>query len=107
MKKPVLTQTLLRKIMRVTVTQLLLSVLCCGLALAYDAHAQEILSREVSIQVEGADVRQVLNSLAQQANVKFVSIGLATVHWRFFSDSHRGGVKIRFLLSRGLIIQAS
>ena len=33
-------------------------------------------------------------------------IGLATVYWSFFSGSHLRGVKIRFLLSRSLILQA-
>ena len=32
--------------------------------------------------------------------------GLAIVHWRFFSGSHRSGVKVGLLLGRGLVMQA-
>ncbi|WP_215239074.1 TonB-dependent receptor [Dyadobacter helix] len=58
--------------MRITVTQLLLCALFCNLSLAVDTRAQEALRKEISIQMESAEIRQVLNRIEKQANVKFI-----------------------------------
>ncbi|MCF0053442.1 TonB-dependent receptor [Dyadobacter sp. LJ53] len=58
--------------MRITVTQLLLCALFCNLSFAVDTRAQEALRKEISIQMESAEVRQVLSHIEKQANVKFI-----------------------------------
>ncbi|WP_229365890.1 TonB-dependent receptor [Fibrisoma montanum] len=72
MNPRVSSQQILSKAMRITVTQLLLAVLCYGLSFGRGANAQEILNRGITLQVESTDVRNILSSIAKQANVKFV-----------------------------------
>ncbi len=72
MKKSVSIQQILSKAMRITAAQLLLAILCCGLSFARNARAQEILNRGISLQAESVDIKNVLNTIARQANVKFV-----------------------------------
>lgn len=72
MNTHLLSKQILSKAMRITVTQLLLAVLCYGLSFGRGANAQEILNRGITLQVESSDVRNILSSIAKQANVKFV-----------------------------------
>ena len=44
--------------------------------------------------------------VAQMPRVNLLRFGVATVHWRFFSSNHRGGVKIKFFLSGCLVVKA-
>jgi TonB-linked SusC/RagA family outer membrane protein len=72
MQKNVSVKRYLIKVMRITVTQLMLCALFCNLSFAVDTRAQEALRKEISIQMESAEVRQVLARIEKQANVKFI-----------------------------------
>lgn len=72
MQKCISIKWYLIKAMRLTVLQLLLSALFCNLSLGSDTRAQEVLKKEVSLQLESLEVRQVLNRIEKQANVKFI-----------------------------------
>jgi TonB-linked SusC/RagA family outer membrane protein len=58
--------------MRVTVTQLVVAFLFCGLSFAGDTNAQEILDKEVSLQMPAATLKKVLSSIEKQVSVSFV-----------------------------------
>ena len=72
MKKNVPIKRILSKAMRITLTQVLLSVLFCGVTLANHAFSQEILNKSISIRTEEVTIKKVLNQLERQADVKFV-----------------------------------
>ncbi|TLU92331.1 TonB-dependent receptor [Dyadobacter sediminis] len=60
------------KVLNTMVKQLLMIVLCCGMATAHGVYSQELLNKEISLKVESADLRQVLRQIEKQADVKFV-----------------------------------
>jgi len=72
MKKNVPVQRLLLKVMQITFIQLLLSVVFCMASFAHETRAQELLSREVSLQMESAELKQILNRIEKQVKVRFV-----------------------------------
>lgn len=58
--------------MHITVTQLLIATFFCGVSLAHTLRGQEILSKEISLHMESAEISKILNQLEKQAKVKFV-----------------------------------
>ncbi len=62
---------LLYRIMRITVCQLMLTLLCTGLTLARDAHAQELLTRRVTLQITEQPVKTILTRLSKLTHVRF------------------------------------
>ncbi|RIV18657.1 SusC/RagA family TonB-linked outer membrane protein [Fibrisoma montanum] len=62
---------LLYRIMRITVCQLLLALLCSGLTLARNVHAQELLTRRVTLQVKEQSVKTILTRLSKLTHVRF------------------------------------
>ncbi|WP_439559589.1 TonB-dependent receptor [Dyadobacter sp.] len=54
------------------VKQLLIAILCCGIALAHATRAQEVLKKEVALKVESQEIKKVLQQIEKQADVKFV-----------------------------------
>jgi TonB-linked SusC/RagA family outer membrane protein len=72
MKKTITVKRLLLKAMRITVTQLLFSAIFCVMSFASGTHAQEVLRKEISLQMESAEIKQVLRLIEKQANIKFV-----------------------------------
>ncbi len=72
MKKTLFNRRILSKAMRVTVTQLVVAFLFCGLSFAGDTNAQEILDKEVSLQMPAATLKKVLSSIEKQVSVSFV-----------------------------------
>lgn len=72
MKKTVPLQRFLRRIMHITVSQLLLAALFCGVSLAHSLRGQEILAKEISIHMESVEISKILNQLEKQAKVKFI-----------------------------------
>ncbi len=72
MKKSIPLQRFIRKSMQLTLTQLLIASLFCGISLAHTLRGQEILAREISLQMESVEVSKILNQLEKQARVKFV-----------------------------------
>src|SRR5690606_5301194 len=72
MKKNIPLQRFIRRIMQITVTQLLIAALFCGVSLAHTLRGQEILTKEISLQMESVEVSKILNQLEKQARVKFI-----------------------------------
>ena len=72
MQKNVRTKEFLLKAMRMTVTQLMLLAVFCGLASARDTKAQEVLNTSVSLKIESVEIKRVFNTIEKQANIKFV-----------------------------------
>ena len=72
MKKTVPVQRLLLKAMRITVTQLLLSVLICYISVAHGTHAQELLHKEISLQMQSTEIKHILGKIEKQANIRFI-----------------------------------
>ena len=70
MKKPVPIPEKLWKVMRITFSQALLILLCTSLATAHSIHAQEVLNRTISIQGEKLALKDVLNQIEKEAQVK-------------------------------------
>ncbi len=60
------------KIMKVTVHQLFLLVVCCGIAYAYTGKGQNILDKNVSLQAENTRFKGVLSQIEEQAHVRFI-----------------------------------
>lgn len=59
-------------IMRFSFAQIIIAALVSTLAFARVTEAQEVLNNRVSINVQNQDVRKVLNSIEEQAKVKFL-----------------------------------
>ncbi|MEP7321750.1 MAG: TonB-dependent receptor [Saprospiraceae bacterium] len=72
MNKTLLSNQFLLKTMRITFTQILLLALFCGLSYGHDAYAQDVLKSSVSLHFEALEIKNVLNQIEKQADVKFV-----------------------------------
>lgn len=70
MKNRLLPQTLVR-LMKLSLVQALLAVLCTGVSLAHDATAQDVLSRTLSVRFENEGLRNVLREIERRAQVRF------------------------------------
>jgi TonB-linked SusC/RagA family outer membrane protein len=70
MKKPIPIQTLLL-LMKLSLAQVILALICTGVSLAYDATAQEVLNKRVSFRFENQGLRKVLKEIESQANIRF------------------------------------
>lgn len=60
------------KIMKVTVHQLFLLIVCCGIAYAHTGKGQNILDKNISLQAENARFREILARIGEQAQVRFI-----------------------------------
>lgn len=58
--------------MKITFSQVLLTLLCTSLAMAHSTRAQEVLNRPITIRGEKLELKQVLNQIEKEAEVKFV-----------------------------------
>ncbi len=72
MKKKQSLKKILSKAMRITLTQLFLSVICCGVSLANSAFSQELLNKSITLRTGTSTVKQVLVQIEKKADVKFV-----------------------------------
>lgn len=72
MQKNGRTKAFLLKAMRMTVTQLAMLILFCGLASARDTKAQEVLNTTISLKIEAVEIKRVFSTIEKQAGVKFV-----------------------------------
>lgn len=72
MQKPLPIPKIWWNLMKITLSQLLLVVLCSGMAIAHDTHAQEVLNRTISVAGEQLELSRILSDIEKQANVKFV-----------------------------------
>ena len=62
----------LLKIMKLSVFQFALALIFTGISYAYDTNAQEVLNRQVSLQLKGQNLEEALNKIEETANVKFI-----------------------------------
>ena len=63
---------ILFKLMRITILQIVVSILFIGISFANDLRAQEILDQRISITVSGMDIEKVLEKIQTQSKVRFV-----------------------------------
>ncbi|MET3128676.1 iron complex outermembrane receptor protein [Arcicella rosea] len=72
MKKKLSFKKILSKAMRITITQLFLSIICCGISLANSAFSQEVLNKSITLRTGTSTVKKVLFQIEKKADVKFV-----------------------------------
>ena len=72
MKKKLRIHNILWTTMKISIQQLLMAFLLCGVAYAHDSKGQDALNKPVSINVEGTEIRKILSILEKQTDVKFV-----------------------------------
>lgn len=72
MKKKLSFKKILSKAMRITITQLFLSVICCGISFANSAFSQEVLNKSITLRTGTSTVKKVLFQIEKKADVKFV-----------------------------------
>lgn len=59
-------------IMRITVMQLVLAITLAGVSFARESKAQDVLSKRISLDVQGQTVKQVLRTVEKLTSIKFV-----------------------------------
>lgn len=95
--------------MRISVLQVLLSVMLAFGGYARESSAQELLNKNVSIELNGVSLQQALNALEKQAGVKFAYsrsiIRLSEVVNLKASNEPLGQVLGQLLLPRGIEFQ--
>ncbi len=72
MKKSLKPNRLLIKIMRISVIQALVMMVFSGITLAFDGNAQDFLNKSISLKLDNASLRTVLNRVEKQAGIEFV-----------------------------------
>lgn len=79
MKKPVLFHDIAVKVMRITLSQLMIVSLCMSISFAHDTKAQDLLNRRISLQAAEQTLKSVLGQIEKIADVRFLyssSLGL-------------------------------
>lgn len=71
MKKKLLTQGILYRLMRISLLQVCMMIIFTSSSMARDAEAQELLHSKISLNVENQRLITVLNQLEKQANLSF------------------------------------
>lgn len=102
MQKNVQYRTALLFLMKRSVIQFFIAVVCSSVTVAFDGKAQELLNRPVNLQVEQVRLRTVLNAIEQQVGVKFVYSSRAIKADRTVSVT-ASGEKLSDLLPRVLV----
>jgi len=72
MKIPLQFHCKLLILMRISLAQLVLSVLFMGTATAVDVRAQELLSKKVNLQAQNLEVKKILHVIEKQVGVRFI-----------------------------------
>lgn len=60
------------RIMKISIHQLVLIILGCGVSYAYDTNGQSVLEKKISLNVQGLRFKKVLSMIEEQADVRFV-----------------------------------
>ena len=63
---------LLTKILKISLFQLCLGLIFTGLSYAHDGNTQEVLDREISVQLKEQNLGNALSKIEESANVKFI-----------------------------------
>jgi TonB-linked SusC/RagA family outer membrane protein len=72
MEKKVHLKKIFYKLMKISLSQLLALLLFCGLAKAHSTHAQEVLNKSLTLNLESMEVKKVLSKIEKAVDVKFV-----------------------------------
>ena len=62
----------LYKIMRISLAQVTMAVVFATVSFAHDINAQELLNKNITLQVENIELKNALDKIEEQAKVKFV-----------------------------------
>jgi len=60
------------QVMKMTVCQMALLLVCCGASYAFTAAGQSVLEKKVSLDAQGLRLKKVLSMIEEQADVRFV-----------------------------------
>lgn len=60
------------KLMRISITQLCLALLCVGLSYAKGSYAQELLEKRITLRAEEKSIKTILSKIESESNLKFV-----------------------------------
>lgn len=60
------------KVIRITFSQLILSLFFVGVSFALDGYSQEVLNKRISLKVENQSIKSVLNEIEKSAQIRFV-----------------------------------
>jgi TonB-linked SusC/RagA family outer membrane protein len=71
MKKKLLTQEILYRLMRISILQVCITVICATASFARVADAQDLLNRKISLKIQNQSVQTILSGIEKQADVKF------------------------------------
>lgn len=72
MKKTLLSCMASSRVIQITFSQLILSLLFVSVSFAFDGYSQEVLKRRISLKVENQSVKNVLNEIEKSAQIHFV-----------------------------------
>lgn len=71
MRKSLLKQTFLLKVMKISLAQLILGVIFSGISLAHELGAQGILSHTIHLKVRNGSLNDVLQAIQEEAGIRF------------------------------------
>lgn len=63
---------LCRTLMKISLTQMLIAMLCMGVSYAYDANGQEMLDQRVNLKLSNEDLKTTLGTIERTAKVRFI-----------------------------------
>ncbi|MFN3380436.1 MAG: TonB-dependent receptor plug domain-containing protein, partial [Runella zeae] len=72
MYKKLQIQTQVWAIMKMSFQQILFVIFFCGISLAHSSKAQDVLNQPLSLDVNGIEIKKVLNLIEKQAKVRFI-----------------------------------
>ncbi|HEV7350273.1 TonB-dependent receptor [Telluribacter sp.] len=72
MKKNVQYYKVVRRIMRLTATQLMIALWMISTGYAHEGDAQSVLSQKVTLKMQNAEIRDILAQMKKQVDVRFV-----------------------------------
>jgi len=72
MKKNVRSHQLLRKIIKISLLQIVLVILCASVSLAHRSSEQEVLNKKITLHLKGVEIEMVLHKLEKSAGVNFM-----------------------------------
>jgi TonB-linked SusC/RagA family outer membrane protein len=72
MKKKLPSYQILRKIMKISLLQIALSVLCMSFSLAHDTKAQDLLNKKVTLHLKKDEVEDVLQKIEKIVGINFM-----------------------------------
>lgn len=59
-------------LMKISLTQVLIAILCMGVSYAYDANGQEMLDQKVNIRLSNEDLKTALGTIERATNMRFI-----------------------------------